>query len=399
MFGKRVEPSQTGDDPRAGDEFGISEALEHNEAKKQMIFAGLSMLMVSPSSPAAAFDAVVKRWATVQSVSGKIEKRFQPKPPDPPAVFKFVVAKSGTYRFESKDVSTFFDGETYYYLDSPNSLYYEIKKSDPGMAGFVAKPSLRTPYALYGFLSGVAQKPVSLNFGNWNGKRALVASFKGDHNFGADHLTSYYDVTSSNPLAVVEGDRLASIVYEFRDLRINVPTTQAEFVWNPPSIFRRSQYEVSALLPLRSVAPALTSLDPYGKKVALIETFRAHKVTLVDFWFYHCPSCMASFPKLKAIYESGRAKGLGILAVNWSDNPALVRRFVKDRSFVIPVVMSGSKKTNDIVKAFKVTAFPTTYAIDQKGKILGRWVGIDEPKVLSDLIHTLNQAGITVEDP
>jgi thiol-disulfide isomerase/thioredoxin len=135
-----------------------------------------------------------------------------------------------------------------------------------------------------------------------------------------------------------------------------------------------------------------------GKPVSLKAAFRANKVTLLEFWFYHCPPCMKAFPNLARLYDNNRSNGLGLLAVNYSDSSDLVRKFLTTRAFHFPVVMSGSGKDTDIVRAFKVTAFPTTYAIDQKGKVLARWVGIDDPKNFAAMEETLKTAGIALSE-
>jgi len=358
-----------------------------------MIFPLFLLSQVSPT-PEQAFEAISKRWVDVRSVDGVVVKQFVPKPPAPAARFEFSFRKGGNYRFVSQDVSTFFDGETYYYVDTPNSLYYKILRADPGMEPFVRKPSLRSNYAFYGFFAP-PQKPESLAFGTWRGRNALVAKFKGDGSFGSTELTAYYDPKTSLPIAISEGDGTAGINYEYRDLKLDAGTSPS-FAWVPPSGYRQSKYEVEALLPLQSSAPVFTVKDPFGKPLALGEVFARNKVTLLEFWFYHCPPCMKAFPKLKALYDAAQDKGLGFVAVNWSDSPELARKFLAKTGYTFPVAMSGTRRGDDIVTAYKVTAFPTTYAIDQDGKVLARWTGIDEPAKFEELITLLRNKGIVV---
>jgi peroxiredoxin len=54
--------------------------------------------------------------------------------------------------------------------------------------------------------------------------------------------------------------------------------------------------------------------------------------------------------------------------------------------------MSGSDASTNVVSAYKVTAYPTTYVIDSAGHVLGRWIGIDEPKKLAELRKVLKEA-------
>jgi cytochrome c biogenesis protein CcmG/thiol:disulfide interchange protein DsbE len=134
--------------------------------------------------------------------------------------------------------------------------------------------------------------------------------------------------------------------------------------------FAVSAYQGRHLLGTGTQAPAftLTSLD--GSTVSL-ESLRG-KRTLVHFWATWCGVCRQEFGALNAV-----SAGLGedealVTIVADSDDPEAVRRFVREHALRYPVLLAS----DDIVRAYKVGAFPTNYYVAPDGKITTRTVGM-----------------------
>jgi len=123
------------------------------------------------------------------------------------------------------------------------------------------------------------------------------------------------------------------------------------------------------------VAPfTVTDLD--GKTISFADL--KGKVVLVNFWATWCPPCRAEIPDLVKLQEKYRDK-LVILGVSEDEDasPQEVKAFGAGQKMNYPIVML----TPELSKIFKgVSALPTTFVIDPKGKIRQRHVGMLRPE-------------------
>ncbi|MEQ1667118.1 MAG: TlpA disulfide reductase family protein, partial [Sulfuriferula sp.] len=122
----------------------------------------------------------------------------------------------------------------------------------------------------------------------------------------------------------------------------------------------------------KNSAPALTMTTLSGQTVNLAQ-FRG-KTVLVNFWATSCPGCVKEMPHLVDMYQRYHGKGLEIVAVSMSYDPATqVRRFSAERNLPFPVVMDTQ---GDIARAFgEVKLTPTTFLIDAEGNIAEQTIG------------------------
>lgn len=103
------------------------------------------------------------------------------------------------------------------------------------------------------------------------------------------------------------------------------------------------------------------------------------KVVLLDFWGSWCGPCRASHPHLKELYAKYKNKGFEIIAVaSETAKTAEEQRekwlaaIKKDDINWVHVLNNEEKEKQDIVKDYRVTAFPTKILLDRDGKILLR---------------------------
>ncbi len=78
-------------------------------------------------------------------------------------------------------------------------------------------------------------------------------------------------------------------------------------------------------------------------------------------------------PSVNRIYGEFKGKGLEILLVNFRENPDHVRRVVRERGYVAPVLLDESGDVTG--KGYGVWGPPTAYFIDREGRLIGRVVG------------------------
>ena len=83
---------------------------------------------------------------------------------------------------------------------------------------------------------------------------------------------------------------------------------------------------------------------------------------------------MASIQPLNALYEKYKNKDLIIVSLSERDSQKAVLDFEKRYK----INYKGCINAANVVKSYKVTAFPTFYFIDKGGKIANAFVGYDD---------------------
>lgn len=134
--------------------------------------------------------------------------------------------------------------------------------------------------------------------------------------------------------------------------------------------FAITSFQERHLLGLRTAAPSFELAGLNGEHVSL-ESLRGKRVAL-HFWATWCGVCAREHGALNAL-----AKGLGpdeavYAVVADSDDVDKVRDYVKREHIEYPVLLG----TPEVVAAYRVDAFPTTYYVDADGRVGGHTVGM-----------------------
>lgn len=119
-------------------------------------------------------------------------------------------------------------------------------------------------------------------------------------------------------------------------------------------------------------APDITLQLIDGKKLKL-STLKG-KPVLITFWATSCPGCIKEMPHLVELYEELHTQGLKIIGIAMPyDRPDYVMEMVKRQK--VPYTISFDLK-GEAVRAFgNVSLTPTTFLIDDKGKIVKKKIG------------------------
>ena len=111
------------------------------------------------------------------------------------------------------------------------------------------------------------------------------------------------------------------------------------------------------------------------------------KVVLLDFWASWCGPCRRELPVIEKLHRDFQRKGLVVLGIN-DEDPETSQRFVQANRYSFSTLVDSRREVH---RTYKVTAIPTVYVIDRKGRVVVRFVGgRGEP----ELAAAIRQAGL-----
>lgn len=138
----------------------------------------------------------------------------------------------------------------------------------------------------------------------------------------------------------------------------------------------------------RTQMPGFVWTSMAGHKWSLAE--HRGKIVLVNFWATWCGPCKAETPDLVRVYERYRGKGVTIAAVSMDEDPAkVVPRFLARYGVEYPVLIPAA--ASPITEA--VESLPTSFLVDQQGRIARTWVGMLHEEELTMNIEELLAEG------
>jgi hypothetical protein len=78
-------------------------------------------------------------------------------------------------------------------------------------------------------------------------------------------------------------------------------------------------------------------------------------------------------PSVNKLYSELRGKGFEVLLINFREDPELVKRAVRERGYVAPVLLDRS---GDITgRVYGVWGPPTAFFVDRRGQLVARVIG------------------------
>ncbi|CAA0169256.1 Thiol-disulfide oxidoreductase [Tenacibaculum maritimum] len=88
------------------------------------------------------------------------------------------------------------------------------------------------------------------------------------------------------------------------------------------------------------------------------------KVVFINFWATWCPPCIAEMPSIQKLYGTYKEKITFLFISN--EKWEVINKFYKEKGYDLPTYHS----VNQIPSKLEATSIPTTYIINQSGKIV-----------------------------
>jgi len=120
----------------------------------------------------------------------------------------------------------------------------------------------------------------------------------------------------------------------------------------------------------RTKAPAFSLFDIDGKKHRL-KNYRG-KVVIINFWATWCPPCRLEIPSMQRAWKKLKNKNVAMLAINIGENDDTIFTFSAEYEMDFPILMD---KDSRVIRSWPVSALPTTYVVDRKGRLAYRAIG------------------------
>lgn len=110
--------------------------------------------------------------------------------------------------------------------------------------------------------------------------------------------------------------------------------------------------------------PPFTLADLEGRPHRLSD-YRG-QVVLVNFWATWCPPYVEEMPSMQRLKERLADEPFAILAVNMAETEGDIQTFLQKVKVDFPLLMD---REGDVVKAWRIFAFPTSFVLDPDGRI------------------------------
>lgn len=142
--------------------------------------------------------------------------------------------------------------------------------------------------------------------------------------------------------------------------------------------------------------PALEARDLEGRPWRLTEL--RGKAVLINFWASWCEPCLAEMPSLQQLAQRHGPQKVLVLALNFKESEAQVRRFAERSGLQLPLLLDPR---GEIARRWGVRVFPSTVLLGADGRLHGvvrgelDWSGaVADPLLAPLLASALDATGL-----
>lgn len=131
------------------------------------------------------------------------------------------------------------------------------------------------------------------------------------------------------------------------------------------------------------MAPDFELMDMEGNTVKLSD-FLGKKV-MINFWATWCKFCVDEMPDLMKLQEAHK-DDLVILYVNVGETKEKVQEFIDEKN-LSGIILLDEKR--EVSSKYGVDAYPTTFAVNEKGEMITYWRGMMEYSIMEQMYNII----------
>jgi thiol-disulfide isomerase/thioredoxin len=161
--------------------------------------------------------------------------------------------------------------------------------------------------------------------------------------------------------------KVQDLYFRITEIRVNDPAYSYDFAMQRyPEDYKPQQgYVNKKLAALNGKDYPPFSFASFDGKSLSSDLFKG-KVVLLDFWEVWCSPCIASIPKVQALYEKYRSKGFEAYGIiHEKENLSSARELIEKRKISFPMGVGTNQSEED----YSIIAVPLYILIDKTGKI------------------------------
>lgn len=317
---------------------------------------------------------VADKLVGLQTVKGKFQLSLHNEPIQN-GEFKF--KKPDFFAVTGVDIAQFYNGKTFVQWDKPNRIYerrtsYRLA-SVPYVTGYEA---------FFGLISGLV--PTGIEEVKISGKDAWAILVEPPKDVKTHKI--FVEKSTSLPLGwsmLFSDGRQASVKITTQETDTTIPETDFEFEMPKDAKSAEQVALTDNLLPLGTQLPDFAADKHSGGQLKFSDYAAKKKATLLIFWFADCEACKNAIPEMRAKIVPLAPQGLGAISFNLGDSKDAIDKKAKEWKLDMHHLML--EPTGNIVKLFKVVAYPTFYLVGPDGKVWMRSVGYDRQALESGL--------------
>ncbi|HEU5388355.1 MAG TPA: TlpA disulfide reductase family protein [Streptosporangiaceae bacterium] len=114
------------------------------------------------------------------------------------------------------------------------------------------------------------------------------------------------------------------------------------------------------------------------------------QVVVINFWASWCAECKVEQAALDQTWQQFQDSGVVVVGVNFEDETAAARGYVRTADVTYPVVEDTDSST---ALAYGLRGVPETFIVNRSGRIVNRIIGPVEAAALTSAINSTLNAG------
>jgi thiol-disulfide isomerase/thioredoxin len=205
-----------------------------------------------------------------------------------------------------------------------------------------------------------------------------VAEARGNAIQAEQHFARGYQLETSGFARRTENAKELKRLYAARHASLDGFDTYVERLKEEDRGRRRTKIANARIKDPKDVPPfslERLSLDSAATAARVSSSSLRGKIVVVNFWGTWCGPCVGEMPELQKFHDRFKNdSNVVFLTVDYNDDKKTVKDWMLQRKFTMPVLLDDGY----VRDRAKINAYPTTWFIDQDGKIAFMHVGASE---------------------